>query len=296
VIAGSSGLGIQVFRPQPDGRLALTQTLPTAASYVVRLADLDGDGRLDLIGRPFVGGTTMVWMQAADGSFGTPRTLALEANGFGSLAAGDINGDGRVDIVSVGSESLPGHEIGIAYQQADGSFAVQYFSPPAGDAVQGVAIGDVNGDGRADLVLGLSSSDSVGVMPQMASGQLGPLTVIKSGPDVLGVVLGDVDGDGRMDVVSYGWGGWPLALHRQRGDGSLGGAEIFPVGSYGLNSPGLAALGDINGDGRVDIAYAGVWLRQRAVSVTPPPPAAQPADTRSRRLGLHALERAMSGR
>lgn len=284
VIASAWGIGIQVFRPQPDGTLAVTQTLSTAASYIVWLADLDGDGRLDLIGRPFSGTTTSIWMQQADGSFGAAQTLALEANGFGNLAVGDLNGDGRPDIVSVGG-GLPGREIGMAYQQVDGRFAVQAVGLPAGGSVRGVAIGDVNGDGRNDLVIAYPGG-SLAVRLQNAQGELGPFTSMRSGPSTSTVVLGDIDGDGRLDVVASGWGGWPATLHRQRSDGSLGGPELFPVYGYGQDSPNLLALGDVNGDGLTDIVYAGSWLRQRAVPATEPPAPAQSATGRAARLGL----------
>lgn len=290
VVVGSSGLGIQVFRAQADGSLTLTQTIPTAASYVVRLADLDGDGRLDLIGRPFIGDAVTVWRQGADGSFGAPRSVALPSTGFGDLAVGDLNGDGRPDIVNIGSESLPGQSVGIAYQLADRSFApVRFIDTPNSDVIR-AAVGDVNGDGRADLVLALRFSSSIGVMPQDARGELGAMTVVKSGPSVNEADIADVDGDGRLDVVASAGGGWPVALHRQRSDGTLGGPEVFPSGVYGRDGPDLLAIGDVNGDGLSDIAYAGVWLRQRAVPASAPPAPAALSTPRAKGLGLKALE------
>lgn len=289
VVVGSSGLGIQVFRAQADGNLTLVQTINTAASYVVRLADLDGDGRLDLIGRPFIGDAVTVWRQGADGSFGAPGSVALPSYGFGDLVVGDLNGDGRPDIVSVGLESLPGRSVGIAYQLPDRSFApVRFIDTPIGDVVR-AAVGDVNGDGRADLVLALKFSSSVGVMTQDARGELSAMALVKSGPSVNEVDIADVDGDGRLDVVASAGGGWPVALHRQRSDGTLGGPEVFPSGVYGRDVPDLLAIGDVNGDGRADIAYSGVWLRQRAVPASAPPAPAASSTSRSKGPGVKAL-------
>ena len=294
VVAASWGNAIQIFRQQPDGSLASSLTIATPASYVVRVADMDGDGRLDLVGRPFNGGAVQIWLRTAQGSFSPPVAVPVTVGGYGDMAVGDINGDGRNDIVVVSSEAVADQSIAIVLQKADGSYtSPQYRPPPVSgvtyDSILGVAIGDVSGDGRNDVVVSLQFSSSVGVMRQDAQGQLGAITTLRASPDATRVLIADIDGDGRLDVVSSAWGGWPLAINRQRSDGSLGGAETYPVSDYGTNSPGLLAVGDVNGDGLIDIVFGNAWLRQRAVlNTAPPAPTPSAAGVRSR-LGLGNL-------
>jgi hypothetical protein len=286
VIAASSGNAIQIFRRQGDGSLASSQTITTPASYVVRVADVNGDGRPDFVGRPFIGSAVQVWTQAVDGSFGAPLAVPVVAGGYGDLAVGDINGDGRNDIVITSTETLPGQQIGLLLQQPDGSFATARYLDVPGDSAQGVAIGDVNGDGRNDLVVALGFTSTIGVMLQDAQGQLGTMTSVRAATNAMRVQVADIDGDGRLDVVSSAWGGWPLALNRQRSDGTLGGAETFPVADYGQNSPGLVAVGDVDGDGLLDIVYGRGWLRQRPVPATAPPAPARTLGGLGRKWGL----------
>lgn len=275
VVTASAGQAIQILRPQADGSLASEQLIETPASYLVQPADINGDGRTDLVGRPLFGTEVGIWLQGGDGRFGAAQTVALESGGRGGLAVGDLNGDGRPDLVTFNTSTLPGGQIGIALQQADGSFgAARYMAPPEDAAVDGGAIGDVNGDGRADLVLALRTSSAIVVLQQDAQGQLTAGSRIAAAPSAMRVHLADFDGDGRLDVLSSASGGWSVAINRQRADGSLGGAETFPTGQYGDDSPGLVAVGDVNADGRLDIVYGPVLLKQRAIANTPPPSAA----------------------
>jgi hypothetical protein len=290
VIAASSGNAIQILRRGNDGMLASSQVITTAASYVVRVADMNGDGRPDIVGRPFLGSAVQIWLQAGDGSFGAPISVPVNAGGYGDLALGDINGDGRTDIVIFGSEVVLGQEIGIVLQQADGTFAAPSYRPAnAPTSMEGVAIGDVNGDGRNDVVVSQSLDSSIGVMLQDGSGQLSAPSTLRIGSSPSIVLVADIDGDGRMDVVSSSWQGGLLAINRQRGDGTLGGAETFPVSAAASLSPGLMAVGDVNGDGLLDIVDGNGWLRQRAVPQTLPPEPARAGGGMARRLGIGRL-------
>lgn len=288
IVAGNDVDVLQVLRRQPDGQYAVSQVIDTASAYLLRVADFNGDGRADLIGRPYNGNELQIWLQGADGRFVAGRAVALQSlGGRPGFAVGDLNGDGRLDIVV--SNGSSGITFSIAYQQADGSFAP---AVQVGAAVgywrEGMAIGDVNGDGRQDLILAGVSSDPGTVMLQDAKGQLLPGVEQPGGAGASRINVADIDGDGRLDVVASGYG-TPVYVMLQRSDGSLGASQSFPVPDIFGVAPSIVAIGDLDGDGRPDILYGGYWLRQRAV---PAPAGSNVPGSGPSWLGLGQLLRA----
>src|SRR5271166_3882106 len=124
------------------------------------------------------------------------------ATGIGpeTIAVGDFNGDGRMDVV-VGNTLSPAHTVSVLLGNADGTFApaVDY---AAGGQPSSVAVGDFNGDGNLDIVVlyGFENA-SVGVLLGDGTGKFKPVMVTTAGPGGGSIAVGDFDGDGNLDVA-----------------------------------------------------------------------------------------------
>ena len=206
-------------------------------------ADFNGDGKPDIAvtGGPGV----VVLFNEGDGTFAPAVGYPF---GGGDLAAGDIDGDGAVDIVT-GSDTIQ-----ILHNQGDGTFE-RGASIPAGYRLRGVAVGDVDGDGHPDI--GFTHQDPgadnspgyVGILLNNGDGtfQAAVDTIIESMPGALD--LRDLDGDGHVDGVAPSRGGLVQVL---RGAGSASFPSVtgfFPGGAF----PALPAFGDLDGDGLLDV-------------------------------------------
>ncbi len=284
VLVGADGCGIQVFRQGSDGVLRATTFIDSTVSGRLRLADFNRDGRMDLASSGYYGSTLRVWLQASDGTLQLHATPAVEYSSGADLDVGDVNGDGRPDLVST---SVCG--IAIVLQNADGSFApaVCRAAVPA-DSVRGVAVGDINGDGRDDIVFtyGGNSAGKLGVIRQQADGSLGTLATMDNYDIPTQVEIADLNGDGRRDVVVAHNGWMAITVHLQQADGSLTPAIRYP-GPYGNFNPGAMAVGDVTGDGRVDVVITEALLVQRPVDTMAQ---AVPAPRRSLAAALRRLE------
>jgi hypothetical protein len=259
VAIGESGCGIEIFIQQADGTLASGNWLPSTESHRVRAADVNGDGLADIVGTGSDSGQVSVWYQVG-GRISLPSVYPVELIGGGDLDVGDLNGDGRPDIAVSSLGASPARSIGLLYQQADGRYAAPvYLGVDASWGARGLAIGDLNGDGRKDLALswGGSAPAAVSVFPQRADGTLGPITSLASSDYPGAIEIADLNSDGRLDVVVAhdGWGN--VGVYLQGSNGSLQAEQRYTGTDGSANLQGLA-LGDLNGDGRVDIAQAGL--------------------------------------
>ncbi|WP_195822546.1 DUF4214 domain-containing protein [Roseobacter sp. MH60115] len=160
-----------------------------------------------------------------------------DATGWGSelyeRVVGDINGDGRVDIVGFGHDGTY-----VALGQANGTFgnaykAESYFGGDAtgwGSELYERVVGDINGDGRVDIV-GFGHDGTYVALGQ-ANGTFGNAYKAESyfggdatgwGSELYERVVGDINGDGRVDIVGFGHDGTYAALGHSVGDTMLGG-------------------------------------------------------------------------
>lgn len=252
VVVGHATCGFEVLLQAPGGGFLSSSAVPTEDAHRVRVADLDGDGRLDVVG---VGeGHVSIWHNTASGLSSTPQVLTLPGVlADPDLALGDINGDGRIDIVVSFGFAEVSRSLVLIRQRADGSFEdPEYRQAAAGGTARNVVIGDIDGDGRQDVVFASLAfgSNGIGVMRQAADGTLGPVEQIPTVAAVDWVKVADVDGDGRVDVILVYSNLGYVGLMRQMTDGRLAAEDAYPA--LGAASEAIA-VGDVNGDGRLDL-------------------------------------------
>jgi hypothetical protein len=231
------------------------------------LADIDGDGILDLVHGPVRKGGRLPAVFLGDGSGGFLRmkglTLPPLPYDYGDAAAADFDGDGRADI------ALAIHLRGIvALRNAgDGTFTDISRGLPLGDAGKGfssraIETVDWDGDGRPDLVTSSEGPVRFGTSAATPPGGLrvflnrggrweavAPPAVDMGFGDSLAVA--DVDGDGRPDAVTPAGGAdGKSILHLNDGSGWR---DVALAELRGSGSVGAVATGDVDGDGRNDI-------------------------------------------
>ncbi len=176
-----------------------------------------------------------------------------------AVATGDVNGDGRTDVVwgGWGLRPIGGGYIGVFgylqlfLQEPSGALAAPVeYALGQNASPRSLAVADVNGDGRADVIVGISSN--VGVLLQNAAGALETMVEYPT-PRACQVATGDFNHDGRTDVVTIcGDGAADILL--QSAGGTLSAPTTVDVPSHSYSD---VAVGDFNGDGRDDLALGG---------------------------------------
>lgn len=183
------------------------------------------------------------------------------------IAAGDVNGDGHPDLLTANAGS---NDMSVLLGNGKGSFRPAPGSPfAAGTAPHLLALGDLNGDRYLDAALTSHDSNSVVVLLGNGRGSFAPASgspfkfLNTSNPHNHGLALGDVNGDGYLDITTANQNDASISvlLGDDRGGFAPAPGSPFRVGRDPYNH----ALGDVNGDGHLDIANPNV--RGNSVSV-----------------------------
>ena len=221
----------------------------------VAIGDFNGDGRLDFATANDASNNVSIRLGNGAGGFTSPATPEIPVGlGPQSVAIGDFNNDGKQDFAAANWNSG-----NVSIRLGDGAGG---FTSPApaqvtvGSRPQSVAIGDFNNDGKQDLAVANSLSNSVSIrLGNGAGGFTSPATPeIPVGLSPYLVVIGDFNNDGKQDFAAANFDSGNVSIRLGDGAGGFTSPAVpeIPVGSRPIS----VAIGDFNGDGIQDFAAA----------------------------------------
>jgi hypothetical protein len=257
LVANDMSCTVGVLLGNGDGTFQVATTFDIGGGCPLEIAagDLNGDGKPDIVLTTVSTSTILVMLGNGDGTFQAPVAYGLGSRAFNpyQVVIADVNGDGKPDLVVAEEAEGYGSLVCVLLGNGDGTFQAAATYGTGGDFAHSVAVADVNGDGKPDLVVTNSNSSSVGVLLGIGDGTFLPAVTYPTGGGAFWVAIADVNGDGKPDVLVANWTSNSVGVLLGNGDGTFQAPVTY---SSGGAEPWGIAVADVNGDGKLDILVA----------------------------------------
>lgn len=208
------------------------------------LADLDQDGRADLVVADGANSRVLVLLGNGAGGFGPPAALATPSATY-AVRVVDLDGDGRPDLAAANNGA---GSLSIFRGTGGGSFAPR-LDYPSGNAPWDLATDDLDGDGRADIVVANDFGQTLSIFHGNGDATLTRLADVPAGPYPIAVATLDANHDGHPDLAVANAGTSTASIHYGNGDGTFTTHEEYGSGIY----PRALAARDMDNDGETDV-------------------------------------------